>query len=157
MISRWQQTSLKIWNKEIVRVRPATNQQVAMSLPGRGKRPAHLVFEQGLHVGGTYRVWVAVETTFGVSLRERGHREAESTWNPLPVPLPVSPEDVADAALAEAVAALRLAGLTQDQPAGLAAVLGLRRLHKVVPEAPVERQEPCRDAWRQRVTQSDAP
>lgn len=48
-----------------------------------------------------------------------------------------------DAALAEAMSTLSLAGLTQDQPAGLAAVLGFRSLYEVVPEAPVERQEAC--------------
>lgn len=41
-------------------------------------------------------------------------------------------EDVIDAALAEAVSTLSLAGLTQDQPAGLAAVFGFWSFYKVV-------------------------
>lgn len=53
--------------------------------------------------------------------------------------LRVSPEDVADAALAEAVSTLSLAGLTQDQPAGLTAVLGFWSFYKVVSEAPMKR------------------
>lgn len=54
-----------------------------------------------------------------------------------------------DAALAEPMSTLGLAGLTQDQPAGLAAVLGFRGLYEVVPEAPVERQEACGGTCRE--------
>ena len=58
-----------------------------------------------------------------------------------------SPEDVVDAALTEAVSALGLAGLTQDQPAGLTAVFGLWSLYKVISESSVKRQETCRHTW----------
>lgn len=57
----------------------------------------------------------------------------------------VSPEDVADAALTEAVTTLSLTGLTQDQPAGLAAVFTFRSLYKMISESSMKRQETCRD------------
>ena len=57
----------------------------------------------------------------------------------------VSPEDVADAALTEAVTTLSLAGLTQDQPAGLAAVFTFWSLYKVISESSMKRQETCRN------------
>lgn len=68
------------------------------------------------------------------------------------VSLCLSPEDVADAALTEAVSTLGLAGLTQDQPAGLAAVFGFWSSYKVISESSVKRQETCRDTWAQRHT-----
>lgn len=61
------------------------------------------------------------------------------------LPDSVLPEFVADAALTKAMSALRLTRLTQNQPARLTAVLGLRRLHKVISEPAVDRKEACRD------------
>lgn len=59
------------------------------------------------------------------------------------LPVCVLPEDVVDAALTEAVSTLSLAGLTQDQPAGLAAVFGFWSFYKVISEASMKRQEAC--------------
>lgn len=63
----------------------------------------------------------------------------------------LSPEDVINTALAEAMSTLRLTRLTQDQPAGLAAVLRLQGLYKVVSEPSVKRQKACRDTWTETV------
>lgn len=54
-------------------------------------------------------------------------------------------EDFVDAALTEAVTTLSLPGLTQDQPAGLAAVFGLWSFYKVISESTVKRKETCRN------------
>lgn len=63
----------------------------------------------------------------------------------------ISPEDVINAALTEAMSTLCLTRLTQDQPAGLAAVLRFQGLYEVVSEPPVKRQKACRDTWTGRV------
>lgn len=52
-----------------------------------------------------------------------------------------SPEQVTDAAVAEAVSTLGLPWLAQHQAAGLAAVLGLRGVQEVVPEATLQGQK----------------
>lgn len=58
-----------------------------------------------------------------------------------------SPEDVVDAALTETMSTLGLTRLTQDQPAGLTAVLGLWSLYEVVSEASVKGQKAGRATW----------
>lgn len=122
----------------------------------RARIPAHLVFEERFHVRRTH----------GVGMTGAGERRtlAAAARHPRPRPRatahahppggasslrPSSPEDVVDAALAEPMSTLGLAGLTQDQPAGLAAVLGFRSLYEVVPEAPVEGQEACGGTCRE--------
>lgn len=58
----------------------------------------------------------------------------------------VSPENVINAAVTEAVSTFSLPGLTQDQPAGLAAVFGFRSFYEVIPEPSTHRQEARRSA-----------
>lgn len=123
--------------------------------------PAHLVFEQGLHVGRTHGVWMTVGREGGAEKKVSWCPEEEGPntrgiYSRGRVPgahlsQEVSPEDVINTALAEAMSTLRLTRLTQDQPAGLAAVLRLQGLHKVVSEPSVKRQEACRDTWTERV------
>ncbi|TNN87324.1 hypothetical protein EYF80_002525 [Liparis tanakae] len=60
---------------------------------------------------------------------------------------PLLPEDVIDAALTKAVSTLGLAGLAQDQAAGLAAVFGFWSQQEVVSESSMKRHEACRDTW----------
>ena len=112
-------------------------------------RSAHLVLEQRLHVSGTYRVRMAAggERTLTL-LKTKGDslvdRTGTASWWNTPGVL-VSPEDLVDAALTEAMSTLSLPGLTQDQPAGLAAVFGFWGFYKVISESSVKRQETCRD------------
>jgi len=65
---------------------------------------------------------------------------------------PLLPEDVIDAALTKAVSTLGLAGLAQDQAAGLAAVFGFWSQQEVVSESSMKRHEACRDTWTKRHT-----